>query len=135
MVAALGTGGTICGAGLRPRELKPGLRLIAVEPAESPTVSQSIFRTHRMMGTAPGFVPETPDRDLLDEIVMVTEDQAFGMCRRIACQEGILVGISSGATAHAALDIAKKPDYGQVIVYVFADTGQRYLSVEELFEA
>ncbi len=73
LVAALGTGGTICGAGRYLREQKPGLRLVAVEPAESPTISQGIFRPHRMMGTAPGFVPETLDRDLLDEIVLVTE--------------------------------------------------------------
>jgi cysteine synthase A len=133
LVAALGTGGTICGAGRYLREEKPSVRLIAVEPAESPTISRGIFRPHRMMGTAPGFVPETLDRDLLDEIVLVTESQAFAMCRRIARQEGILVGISSGATAHAALDIAPRLEENQVIVCVFADTGQRYLSVDGLF--
>jgi cysteine synthase A len=133
LVAALGTGGTICGAGRYLKERKPGIRLVAVEPAESPTISQGIFRPHRMMGTAPGFVPETLDRSLLDEIVLVSESQAFGMCRRIARQEGLLVGISSGAAAHAALDLARRMDDSQVVVCVFADTGQRYLSVDGLF--
>ena len=86
-----------------------------------------------MMGTAPGFVPETLDRALIDEIVLVSEMEAFAMCRRIARAEGLLVGISSGATAHAALELAKSEDE-PVVVCIFADTGQRYLSVEGLFE-
>jgi cysteine synthase A len=107
---------------------------VAVEPAESPTISQGVFRPHRMMGTAPGFVPETLDRSLLDEIVLVSEAEAFAMCRRLAREEGVLVGISSGATAHAALEIATRSEGDPVIVCVFADTGQRYLSVEGLFQ-
>jgi cysteine synthase A len=134
LVAALGTGGTICGAGRYLRERKPGVRLVAVEPAESPTISQGIFRPHRMMGTAPGFEPETLDRSLIDEIMLVTEPQAFAMCRRIAREEGLLVGISSGAAAHAALEIAGQGAGGRLIVCIFADTGQRYLSVEGLFD-
>jgi len=133
LVAALGTGGTICGAGRYLKEQRPGVRLVAVEPAESPTISQGIFRPHRMMGTAPGFVPETLDRALIDDIVLVGEAEAFAMCRRIAREEGLLVGISSGAAAHAALKIAKA-GHGPLVVCVFADTGQRYLSVEGLFE-
>jgi cysteine synthase A len=133
LVAALGTGGTICGAGRYLRERKPGIRLVAVEPAESPTISQGIFCPHRMMGTAPGFVPETLDRSLIDEIVLVSEAQAFAMCRRLAREEGLLVGISSGATAHVALEMARGAPDGSVIVCVFADTGQRYLSVDGLF--
>ena len=133
LVAALGTGGTICGAGRYLRERKPGIRLVAVEPAESPTISQGIFCPHRMMGTAPGFVPETLDRSLIDEIVLVSEAQAFAMCRRLAREEGLLVGISSGATAHVALEMARGARDGRVVVCVFADTGQRYLSVEGLF--
>jgi cysteine synthase A len=86
-----------------------------------------------MMGTAPGFVPQTLDRSLLDEIVLVGEAEAFAMCRRIARQEGLLVGISSGATVHAALEIAKA-ESELVIVCILADTGQRYLSVAGLFE-
>jgi cysteine synthase A len=134
LVAALGTGGTICGAGRFLKEHKPDVRLIAVEPEESPTISQGKFRPHRLMGTAPGFVPDTLDRDIIDEITLVSEEQAFQMCRDIARQEGLLVGISSGAVAHAAIEIARRPAHaGQVIVGIFADTGQRYLSVEGLF--
>jgi len=134
LVAGLGTGGTLCGAGRFLKEQKPAVRVIGVEPAESPYISQGVFRPHRMMGTAPGFVPETLDRELLDEIVLVSEEEAFSMCRRIARREGLLVGISSGAAAHAALDLAARPEYaGQLIVCVFADTGQRYLSVDGLF--
>lgn len=134
LVAALGTGGTICGAGRFLKEQKPSVQLIAVEPAESPTISQGVFRPHRMMGTAPGFVPETLDREIIDEISLVSEEEAFCMCRAIARQEGLLVGISSGAVAHVALEVATGPEHkGKVIVCVFADTGQRYLSVEGLF--
>ena len=133
LVAALGTGGTICGSGRFLKEKKPGIRLVAIEPAESPTISQGIFRPHRLMGTAPGFVPETLDRSLIDEIVLVSEAQAFAMCRRLAREEGLLVGISSGATAHVALGMAQSAGNGSTIVCVMADTGQRYLSVDGLF--
>jgi cysteine synthase A len=134
LVAGLGTGGTICGAGRSLKEQKPGVRLVAVEPAESPYISQGIFRPHRMMGTAPGFVPETLDRALIDEVYLVSEAQAFGTCRRIAREEGVLVGISSGAATHAALELAEREgNGGKVIVCIWADTGQRYLSVEGLF--
>ena len=134
LVAGLGTGGTICGAGRYLKEMKPGVQLVAVEPEEAPYISRGAFRPHRLMGTAPGFVPETLDREVIDEIFLVSEAQAFEMCRRIARQEGLLVGISSGAAAHAALEIAKRPENaGKVIVCIFADTGQRYLSVEGLF--
>jgi len=134
LVAGLGTGGTICGAGRYLKEMKPGVQLVAVEPEEAPYISRGVFRPHRLMGTAPGFVPETLDREVIDEIFLVSEARAFEMCRRIARQEGLLVGISSGAVAHAALEIAKRPENaGKVIVCIFADTGQRYLSVEGLF--
>lgn len=134
LVAGLGTGGTICGSGRYLKEKKPDVKLVAVEPEESPFISQGIFRPHRMMGTAPGFVPETLDRKIIDEIFLVNESQAFQKCRELASQEGILVGISSGAVAHAAIEVAKRTEnVGKVIVGVFADTGQRYLSVEGLF--
>jgi cysteine synthase A len=134
LVAGLGTGGTLCGAGRFLKEQKSGLRLVAVEPRESPTISQGIFHPHRMMGTAPGFVPDTLDRDIIDEIFLVSEDEAFEMCRQLARQEGILAGISSGASAYAALQIAGRPEHADaLIVSVFADTGQRYLSVDGLF--
>jgi cysteine synthase A len=134
LVAALGTGGTICGAGRYLKEMKPGVQLVAVEPEESPYISQGVFHPHRMMGTAPGFVPETLDREIIDEIYLVSEGEAFDRCRELARKEGLLVGISSGAVAHAALEIARRPENARkVIVCVFADTGQRYLSVEGLF--
>ena len=135
LVAGLGTGGTICGAGRFLKERKADIQLIAVEPKESPFISQGIFHPHRMMGTAPGFVPETLDREIIDEIYLVSEAEAFETCRRLARTEGILVGISSGATTFAAMEIAKREENAdKVIVCILADTGQRYLSVEGLFE-
>lgn len=134
LVAGLGTGGTICGAGRYLKERKPEVKLVAVEPRESPFISQGIFRPHRIMGTAPGFVPETLDREIIDEILLVSEEEAFEHCRQVARKEGVLVGISSGAVAFAALEVARRPESrGKVLVCVFADTGQRYLSVEGLF--
>jgi len=134
LVAALGTGGTICGAGKYLKEQNPAIQLIAVEPKESPFISQGIFHPHRMMGTAPGFLPETLDREIIDEIFLASEDEAFSRCRQLAREEGILVGISSGAVAQAALTVAQRAENtGKLIVGIFADTGQRYLSVEGLF--
>ncbi len=133
LVAALGTGGTICGAGGYLKEMRQDIRTVAVEPKESPYISKGIFRPHRMMGTAPGFLPDTVDRDLIDEIRLVSEEEAFSMCRRLAREEGILVGISSGAVVHACMEIAGE-DPDRAIAAVLADTGQRYLSVEGLFD-
>ena len=134
LVAGLGTGGTLCGAGRFLKEQKGDVRLVAVEPAEAPFISQGTFQPHRMMGTAPGFVPENVDRDVIDEFFLVSEQEAFEMCRRLARTEGLLVGISSGATAHAAVELAaQSANAGKTIVCVFADTGQRYLSVDGLF--
>jgi cysteine synthase A len=134
LVAGLGTGGTLCGAGRYLKEQKPSVQTIAIEPKESPFISQGIFQPHRLMGTAPGFVPETLDRELIDEIQLVSEAEAFAMCREIARQEGLLVGISSGAAAHAAMQLARRPENAaKVIICIFADTGQRYLSVDGLF--
>lgn len=135
-VAPLGTGGTLCGVSeaLKPR--KPELRIVGVEPREAPFISEGRFAPHRMMGTAPGFVPGILDRDLIDEIHLVSESQAFGMCRTLATTEGILVGISSGAAVHAALEMARLPENeGKVIVCMLCDSGERYLSVEGLFDS
>lgn len=134
LVAGLGTGGTICGAGRFLRGKKPEVKLVAVEPEDSPYISQRIFRPHRMMGMAPGFYPKTLDEEIIDEIYLASEEKAFEMCREIAKTEGLLVGISSGAVALAAREIAERPENnGKVIVGIFADTGQRYLSVEGLY--
>ena len=136
LVAGLGTGGTLCGASrfLKPR--KPSVRIIGVEPAEAPYLSQGKWQPHRLMGTAPGFTPETYDPEQVDEIELASEDEAFEMCRRLAREEGILVGISSGAAVAAALRVAGRPELEDaLIVAVLCDSGQRYLSVDGLFEA
>lgn len=135
LVAGLGTGGTICGAGRYLKEKKPEIQTVAIEPKESPYISEGVFRPHRMMGTAPGFLPEVLDREMIDEIFLVSEDEAFRMCRRIAREEGLMVGITSGAALHAAYSIASRPENKvKVIVCIFADSGQRYLSVDGLFD-
>ena len=134
LIAGLGTGGTICGAGKYLKEQKSSVQLIAVEPFESPYISQGTFHPHRMMGTAPGFIPKTLDKDVIDEILLVKESDAFAMCRKIAKKEGILVGISSGATCKAAEMILQLPENkNKNIVVILADSGQRYLSVQGLF--
>jgi cysteine synthase A len=133
-VAPLGTGGTLCGVAEALKPLKPGLRVVGVEPEEAPFISEGRFQPHRMMGTAPGFVPGVLDRTLLDDIVLVSEDDAFRTCREMAQMEGVLVGISSGASVCAALRLAREPRHeGQVIVCMLCDSGERYLSVEGLF--
>jgi cysteine synthase A len=135
LVAGLGTGGTLCGSGKYLKEKNPDIKIIAVEPKESPTISKGIFNPHRMMGTAPGFIPETLDRKQIDDFFLVSEKEAFETCRKIAQMEGLLVGITSGASAFAASQLAENPDNkGKSIICVFADTGQRYLSVEDLFQ-
>ena len=134
-VAPLGTGGTLCGVAEALKPLKPELRTVGVEPAEAPFVSQGRFQPHRMMGTAPGFMPGVLDRDLIDEIRLVSEEDAFRTCRELAEREGILVGISSGASVRAALELAASPENeGALIVCVLCDSGERYLSVEGLFD-
>lgn len=134
LVAGLGTGGTLCGAGRYLKEHKPKVQLIAVEPKNSPYISKGIFNPHKMMGTAPGFVPKTVDREIIDDFFLVSEEEAFLMCRRIAKEEGVLVGITSGATAYAATQLAARAENSsKTIVCIFADTGQSYLSVKGLF--
>jgi cysteine synthase len=136
LVAGLGTGGTLCGAGRFLKERKPAVQLIGFEPSEAPFLSRGEFTPHRLMGTAPGFVPETLDREIIDEIVLVSTDDAFESCRNLARKEGMLVGISSGAAAIVAARIAARPENeDRMIVCILADTGQRYLSVEGLFDA
>jgi cysteine synthase A len=133
-VAPLGTGGTLTGVAeaLKPR--KPTVRVVGVEPAEAPFVSEGRFAPHRMMGTAPGFMPGIVDRDLIDEILLVSEAEAFHTCRELARKEGILVGISSGASVCAALELSKDPARADmVIVAMLCDSGERYLSVDGLF--
>lgn len=133
-VAPLGTSGTLCGVSEALKSRKPAVRIVGVEPEEAPFISRGEFRPHRMMGTAPGFVPKILDRTLIDEIVLVSEDDAFRTCRELARTEGILVGISSGASVCAALRLAREPDLSnKIVVCMLCDSGERYLSVEGLF--
>jgi cysteine synthase A len=116
------------------KERKPSLRFIGIEPAEAPLLSRGEFKAHRLLGIGPGFVPKLFDRDLIDEIVTVKVEDAFAACREIAAKEGLLVGITSGASARVALDLARQPENaGKTIVVIFADAGQDYMSVEGLF--
>ncbi|MBX6377521.1 MAG: cysteine synthase A [Clostridia bacterium] len=129
VVAGVGTGGTVTGVAevIKPR--KPSFRVVAVEPRESPVLSGGQPGPHRIQGIGAGFVPDVLRLDLIDEIVTVSSDEAFATARRLAREEGILVGISSGAVTWAALQLARRPENrGKLIVAVLADTGERYLS-------
>jgi cysteine synthase A len=113
---------------------KPEFKIVGVEPKQAPMLSQGKFNPHRIMGTAPGWVPDLYDPSLVDEIMLVSEDEAFEAVRDLARSEGLLVGISSGATAYVGRMLAKKEEYkGKLIVCIFADSGERYLSVEGLY--
>jgi len=133
-VAGLGTTGTAMGVSRVIKPRRPGFRMIGVEPAKAPMLSRGVWAPHRMMGTSPGWVPDVYDPSLVDEIVTVSEEQAFAGCRRLAREHGILAGITSGATSHAALLLAERPEFeGKLIVCMVADSGERYLSVEGLY--
>ena len=129
LVAGVGTGGTITGAGRYLREKNPELLAVAVEPADSPLLSEGRAGAHRIEGIGAGFVPQTLDRSLLDEVVPVQLEDARSMARRIGRLEGLLVGVSSGAAAWAAVQVAKRPEMrGKTVVAILPDTGERYLS-------
>lgn len=128
-VAGVGTGGTVSGTGRRLKELNPAVRIAAVEPASSPVLSGGAPGAHKIQGIGAGFVPGNYDPSVVDLVVPVADDEAIATARLLASREGLLVGISSGAAAYAALQLAKREEYrGKTIVVLLPDTGERYLS-------
>ena len=128
-VAGAGTGGTITGVSERLKELKPDLRSVVVEPSDSAVISGCAPGPHKIQGIGAGFIPKVLNVEVIDEIFQVSDDQAFDTSRKLASEEGILCGISSGANVFAALEIARRPENkGKLIVAIVCDTGERYLS-------
>lgn len=128
-VAGVGTGGTISGVGKRLKELNPNIKIIAVEPQTSAVLSGEAPGPHKLQGIGAGFIPKIYNPDVIDEIIKVSDDDAIRTSRKIAQTEGVLVGISSGAAAYAAVQIAKRPSsLGKTIIALLPDTGERYLS-------
>lgn len=129
LVGGIGTGGTISGAGKFLKEKNPNLKIIGVEPASSPVLTKGKSGPHKIQGIGAGFVPDTLDRSILDEVITVENEDAFAYSRKLSHNEGILVGISSGAAFKAALEIAQRKEYeGKNIVVILPDGGDRYMS-------
>lgn len=128
-VAGVGTGGTVTGVGEYLKSKNPNIKIVAVEPAGSPVLSKGVSGSHKIQGIGPGFVPDTLNTAIYDEIITVENEDAFATGRAIAVNEGVLVGISSGAALWAATELAKRPENkGKTIVALLPDTGERYLS-------
>lgn len=130
-VSAFGTGGTISGTGAFLKQQNPVIRVVGVEPAASPVVTQGVAGPHKIQGIGAGFIPETLNLDVVDEVLTVENDEAFAVGRELAAKEGLLVGISSGAAVAAATKLAERPENaGKIIVVILPDTGERYLTTE-----
>lgn len=134
VVATVGTGGTITGIGEILKKRRPSVRVIAVEPAASPVLSGGQPGPHRIQGIGAGFIPEVLNTDVVDEVRTVTDEDAYEMMKRLAREEGLFVGISSGAAAHVAVQVATEVSDDRMIVTVLPDTGERYFSLEPFFQ-
>ena len=128
-VAGIGTGGTLSGTGKYLKEKNPSVKIVAVEPADSPLLSKGVAAPHKIQGIGANFVPKTFDRDICNEIITVSDADAGKIARAAATQEGMLIGISGGAALHAGLTLAQRPEYnGKNICVLIPDSGERYLS-------
>lgn len=130
LVATFGTGGTVTGTGRYLKEKNPDIKVIAVEPAASPLLSEGKAGPHKIQGIGANFIPEVLDTSVIDEIMTVSDDDALDMMKRLASEEGVLAGVSSGAAVHAALQVAaREENAGKRIIVILPDTGERYLSI------
>jgi len=132
-VAGVGTGGTITGVGEVLKERYPRIKIIAVEPADSPVISTGEAGTHRIQGIGPGFIPTVLNVAIIDTVITVTDEDAYATTKRLAKEEGLFMGISAGAAASAALAVARELGSGKTVAVIFPDTGERYYSTQQQF--